>query len=310
MRNIFVDLCVMCYHIGNMAVTPHPTGATNMRHEYTSISYTEAKTLGNLWRVSLKYDGVWAKLTVDEQGLATVTNRRGRVLMSQQTETEGISFVAIGELTGKPDPEKGCFHIFDVVSHMGQDVTRRPHQERTKLSRTMWDYFGDLRIELYWVEVVWHHSIDMLETMVGAASIGNKHYDGVVLVHKHSRYNDRPHLKLKNAVSVDYVLTAINLSESKYHEGTAATITGALLIGGKLVDVCKVGNLPHKLRSALTLNPADYIGKVFEATGNKAFESGALRHPVWLRWRDDKVADECTLAQVKSQRPDARCGAA
>jgi ATP-dependent DNA ligase len=193
---------------------------------------------------------------------------------------------------------------------MGTDVSRKPHQERTKLVDTMWADFGELLNELPWVEIVRHHSIDMLETMVGAASIGNKHYDGVVLVHKHSRYNDRPHLKLKNAVSVDYVLTAINLSESKYHEGTAATITAPLLIGGELVDVCKVGNLPNKLRSALTLNPADYIGKVFEATGNKAFESGALRHPVFLRWRDDKLPSGCTLAQVQSQRPDARCGAA
>ena len=303
-----------------------------MRHDYTSITYTEAKTLGNLWRVSRKVDGVWCKCTITPDGKVSITNRRGKVLHAFEHEGfAGLEAVLVAEWIAMSDTYDGALFPFDVLSFMGTDVSRKPHQERTRLLTDMvdgrdcahtrpcrlaaCDMLNKFAAALWdqnsiWYEMVVQYDITSLDHVVDYISRHHDQYDGVVLVHKHSRYNDRPHLKLKNAVSVDYVLTAINLSESKYHEGTAATITGALLIGGKLVDVCKVGNLPHKLRSALTLNPADYIGKVFEATGNKAFKSGALRHPVFLRWREDKLPSGCTLAQVKSQRPDARSGAA
>lgn len=44
MRNIFVDLCVRCYHTGNMAVTPYPKGATNM-----ADSNIDLTAYVNLW---------------------------------------------------------------------------------------------------------------------------------------------------------------------------------------------------------------------------------------------------------------------
>ena len=47
------------------------------------------------------------------------------------------------------------------------------------------------------------------------------------------------------------------------------------------------------LREDMTNNPSVYIGRVLECEAQEQFVTGALRHPRFLRWRDDKRAEDC-----------------
>lgn len=40
-----------------------------------------------------------------------------------------------------------------------------------------------------------------------------------------------------------------------------------------------------------------YIGKVVEVAGFEVFDSGSMRHPSFVRVRDDKDAKECVWAK-------------
>lgn len=59
-----------------------------------------------------------------------------------------------------------------------------------------------------------------------------------------------------------------------------------------------VSGFDDAMRADITENYTDYIGRVFEVTGQEQFNSGAIRHPRFVQWRDDKNADECVF------RPD------
>jgi len=100
--------------------------------------------------------------------------------------------------------------------------------------------------------------------------------------------------RMKREVTMDYVCTGFLDSDSDTYAGWGvASILGGLYVGGTLTKVCKVSGLTEELRREFFDHPDRYIGKVFEAKGKKISKRGALRHPNFVRWRTDKVAEDC-----------------
>ena len=78
---------------------------------------------------------------------------------------------------------------------------------------------------------------------------------------------------------------------------------GSLILGlykdGELVKVGTVSSgLTDELRAAFAEHPEDYIGEVVELTAMSTTKDGALRHPVFLGFRDDKNAKDCLYEDV------------
>ena len=71
------------------------------------------------------------------------------------------------------------------------------------------------------------------------------------------------------------------------YEGATGAFVGGAYRDGKLTRMCKVSGMSDRLRIDTWQRPDKYIGRVFEAEGAQLFESGALRHPRFKRWRTD-----------------------
>lgn len=78
---------------------------------------------------------------------------------------------------------------------------------------------------------------------------------------------------------------------------------GAIKFGeyenGVLVERGAVSGLTEELRAQISANPESYIGKVMELDAMQRTKDKALRQPVFKRFRDDKLPEEC---QYENQR--------
>jgi len=109
--------------------------------------------------------------------------------------------------------------------------------------------------------------------------------------------------KFKRTWTVDYVIMGFNGSESlTYKESGVASIQCGLYVGGKLAHVGNAGGLTDEERFAFHEGDAFFIGKVIEVSGKQIFDSGAVRHPNFVRMRPDKLPRECTLESVLNMR--------
>lgn len=56
-----------------------------------------------------------------------------------------------------------------------------------------------------------------------------------------------------------------------------------------------VGGFDDATRDEISVNTEKYVGRVFEVLAQEQFSSGALRHPRFVQWRDDKNAEDCVF---------------
>lgn len=69
-----------------------------------------------------------------------------------------------------------------------------------------------------------------------------------------------------------------------------------------LMEIGTVSGFDDATRLDITTNFNQYTGsrRVFEVTGQEQFQTGAIRHPRFVQWRDDKTADQCVFRADES----------
>lgn len=149
--------------------------------------------------------------------------------------------------------------------------------------------------------------------------------EGVILKDIHASYHQgerhKSWVKVKRQRTFDVVFMGVEMAneESIKKNGTQATKTriagqvGAIKYAQtvfkegyrtglfevpasrELTFLGTVSGFDDATRADLTSNWQSYIGRVFEVTGQEQFKSGAIRHPRWVGWRDDKNAEDCVF---------------
>lgn len=102
--------------------------------------------------------------------------------------------------------------------------------------------------------------------------------------------------KVKAEETVDCVCTGVEPGKGKY-EGLVGSLEGSVYNGDELVVVANVSGMTDDERKAMSQSDA---GRVFEVAYQYVGAKGKLRHPRFVRWRDDKPAKECTWDQLES----------
>jgi len=101
--------------------------------------------------------------------------------------------------------------------------------------------------------------------------------------------------KIKKLVSMDYVIMGYEDSNSEKYgsKGWIKHIVCGLYENGKLVEKVRVGSMTDEIRKEISKNKDKYKGTVVEIHGFEVFKSGAIRHPSFLMFRDDKDPKDC-----------------
>lgn len=118
-------------------------------------------------------------------------------------------------------------------------------------------------------------------------------YEGLVFKQGKSRWGATMG-RMKRNETMDYVVMGFDQSDSDRYAGRGIrSIRGGLYVDGELLKVINVGGLNDELKIDMFRDPDKYIGRVFEAEGKKLSKRGVLRHPNFLRFREDKDPKEC-----------------
>jgi len=94
--------------------------------------------------------------------------------------------------------------------------------------------------------------------------------------------------------TIDLVIKAFTPAKAGKYSGQIGAIVCHTAEGH---NVANVSGMTDLVRSRMTRNPNDYIGKVVEITYQEVAAKGKLRFPRYIRQRDDKLPSQCTLDQ-------------
>lgn len=261
-----------------------------------------------------KYDGIWASVEYDKDGVVTLISRPGKKKDNEQLQslirylqnfglknTVLVGELAFGSQAAKEFSNKHGHHkidLFDILKLKGEEL-----------------YEYSLVVRKHQLSVLLHtHEADPLWVKNGewvkaeSAKFVQIKYDEVVaqggegLIVKDTR--DRNYIfggksklwyKIKKLVTMDYVIMGYSPTDSA--DFAARGWIGGIICGlyqeGELVEKVTLGSMTFQLREMFSKDKHKYIGQVLEVGGNEIFKSGALRHPFYKGLRDDKDPLEC-----------------
>jgi ATP-dependent DNA ligase len=117
------------------------------------------------------------------------------------------------------------------------------------------------------------------------ASATERKLEGWVLKEQMDPYWWR--IKLKK--TYDLIVTGYNIAETGRHTGKLKSLRCSAYINGILTEVANVSGMTDQIRYAVC--HAD-IGRVVEVRSQFRAARGRLRHPRFIRWREDKISVE------------------
>lgn len=115
------------------------------------------------------------------------------------------------------------------------------------------------------------------------------HVEGYVL--KHS--NQLQWAKMKPRPTIDLIISGWQPGEGKY-AGLVGSLTVSTFEG---FEVAHVGGMTDEVRAALSRNVEMLKGQVIEVAYQEMGTQGRLRHPSFVRFREDKPPERCTIDQ-------------
>ena len=268
------------------------------RPKFRELRYGETKVIPREYdMVQLKMDGIWGCMTISD-GKWTIHSRTGKLKTEGEIDDKKLDAVLLGEFMfgshwGHKMGKNRNFYIFDCVRINGKDISNMTLASRITFAGEMYDRLREdidgLRILKIFPSFHWRSLWDEYILEYG--------YEGLVFKDSSSVYGDKNAWARMNAVvEMDYICTGFrDADEGTKYEGMVGGVVGTL--SDKEVYIT-CGGLTEAQRRRFTKVPEKFIGQVFTAKGNNWFPSGAIRHPMFQRWRDDKEPEECTYSQI------------
>lgn len=224
----------------------------------------------------LKYDGWWTKAVVsgDTVRYYSDTDRE----FAQSSSQGMVSGTFIGEFMrgtqwSQHPSRKGLFFVYDLWTVMDEPITTETYAERYRLLRRLKLPSSYSLVDCFPVrdfDAVWNRYV-----------LGEG-YEGVVFRRSSSTLEDAI-VRHKREYTLDGTVISFEPGLGKY-EGRlgairVATGSSTTSIGGGFTDA---------EREYIWSNQSAFLGRVLEFTCNAIFESGNVRHPRFVRWREDR----------------------
>ena len=247
--------------------------------------------------VQLKMDGIFGCMKVSH-GQWAIYSRTGKMKDDGVLEDRTLNAVLLGEFMfgshwGHKMGKNRNFYIFDCIEMNGIDLTDMTLDSRLTFAAEM---FHRLDSDLKFLRCLdtyktheWKRLWDEYILEYG--------YEGLVFKDSASKYHDKKAwARMKAIVEMDYICTGFrDADEGTKYEGMVGSVLGTL-IDKDVYITC--GGITEAQREIFTKMPEMYVGQVFTAKGNNWYPSGAIRHPQFQRWRNDKQPEDCTYEQI------------
>lgn len=240
---------------------------------------------------------------------------------------------AIGRQNKEED--KLHYYIFDILAHEGkslldtpaidrfdllkdyEDIYKSPYLEWAtyKNGKELWDMLQDLLAEGYEGVVITNAAAhyqpgkrsnsvslkikkelqDTIDCVVIGASAPAKNYTGKEIRTWNLWLNELTNEKVTGQLYEDYANGEPIIPITKtWFNGWAGSLRLGAYKDGKLVEIGNLSGITDEVKE----NWRDYVGKIAEVTAMEIMDTGGLRHPKLVRFRDDKAAQECTWESI------------
>jgi len=258
--------------------------------------------------IELKYDGIWGVAFIQpSKNKIDVYSRTGRLKSTLRPESMGLQkdTILLGEFMHGSNwairkGVAGKFFVYDCLSYKSADVTQFPLSDRREVAEEavakieMNDKKSGSVFELgayfdrsHNVKEIWEKYVE------------GEHYEGLVFKNSDSHFGETWG-RCKKKFEVEYVCMGFTKSDSpKYKKRGVKSVIGGLFKNGLLVKTIQVSGLTDEQRRTFFLHPHKFRMRVFTASGRGLFKNGAVRHPSFEGWREDKPASECTIEDVQ-----------
>lgn len=185
------------------------------------------------------------------------------------------------------------------------------------------EYSHKETIDRYW-ELVFRHEfcpnkdiVQLVKTMTTGGDMPSRAFrfftnivlsdgEGIIIKRPHVRWSGgtrtSDYYKVKAYFSREYIIMDFEETTAPTYLAKGlkvAAIKAGAYVNGKLKQLTTASGFSDDWRREFTENPEQYIGEVVEIGGNKIFESGAMRHPHFVKLRPEINKYDCTIENVK-----------
>jgi bifunctional non-homologous end joining protein LigD len=180
---------------------------------------------------------------------------------------------------------------FDVVDLGGHEVSHLPLADRRRVLTEAYDLANiDPTLSVY---IRQHPASEEQYT-----SFVKGGFEGAMIKDASLSYakGKRGHgwFKIKASTTIDTVVTELPVDGKGQYQGQVGRMVVSQYQDGELVERAKVNPPSQEERLEMTNNPDKYLGRVVEVKHYGVLKDG-LRHPTFVRWREDKEAGDCTF---------------
>lgn len=243
--------------------------------------------------VQPKLDGWWA-CAVIKKGIASIYSRQGvkKVELEAPRVPECVLLgeYLVGTQRSAKDTRCGTLAVFDALTIGSADLTGGTYRWRMSIFDT------DIKGRASWMHKVGSTPIKQAK-LAWQSWVIEGDAEGLIFRSRRHTYHRATIGRVKRTFTMDYVVMGVERGQGRHARRAGAVICG-LYEGRKLVEKVRVGGgWTDAQRDELFADPKAFIGRVLEVKGWQVFESGALRHPTAVRWRDDKKAKDCVFTK-------------
>ncbi len=271
------------------------------RQEYKDVGIEDAcqaTAMGTADIFMPKFDGIWARVEISDE-LAQVFSRTGQLkdsfgvpatITGLDVEITLVGEFMYGTQWSKHPEREGKIFVFDILHYDGRDMWNNAYSDRYFTLKGLVES-GILGPRFSLVPAY-------RGTALGEWWLKNeksRDYEGFVL----RKWSDPWNVTLSRCkldITDDFVIIGYNEGTGRLQGSLGSLILGQYDESGNLVEVMTCGGgIEDHLRKHIWLNKQKYFNNVVECVGKARFDSGALRHPNFLRFRTDKLPCDCLL---------------